>query len=1051
MARTPPSAAALSLAQIPIQPVDKPILCNPFVEPDAHWVYDSQTGEARKETGRRPASYWFKTQRTGSAQMSFLAEEERDDLPLVNLLRADVRRWRAGNYRNATPVSRQLLAHWARPERIRRLFFCQREAIETLIYLNEILASGRNPGFAAKLSLADYQRLAAGEKPSFVDTTTAKVFPTLVDRPNADGLPALTRYGCKMATGSGKTVLMAMLIAWAFCNRGRVPGDERFPNAALVVCPNLTIFERLQVLRTDVEDNYYQQFDIVPAQLAPELRKGKLLIANWHKFAPEGAHVEAGKSYVVVDKGEEGADAFARRVLGDLYERAPIMVLNDEAHHAYRPKPVDQGEKLTPEDKAEREEATVWVSGLDRINAGCGVRFVVDLSATPFYLAGSGYVEGSPFPWLVSDFGLVDAIESGIVKIPRLPVSDTTGRPEPKFFRLWQAIVANLQPGERLPGGKPKPEVVWREAQDALTTLASQWKERASYLHDARPGQEQVPPVMIIVADNTQIAELFFRNISGEESVEVVDPSAEDSEDREDEESTENAEQAIAPSRRRKKASSKTVFGTGLVFPELFGNHEGFRPTLRIDSRLLAEAESESVSGSRKEAAEALRRTIDTVGKPGKPGEQVRCVVSVQMLSEGWDANNVTHIIGLRAFGSQLLCEQVIGRGLRRMDYTLDPETGLLSEEYVDIYGVPFSVIPFRGRSTRDSAPEDRPKNHVRADDARKPYEICFPIVEGYAFALRANVISAQVERIEKLALAPDATPTAVFVKPQVGYKHGNPSLNDGFSSAPQDRAAYYASTHLQTIKFEITRLVVAALTEGIEGATPKLRLLGRHQLFPQVFRIVDQYIATRVDFRACDPRELGLETYVRRIVERLVAAIEPDTVSGEPPLMPRLNRSKPIGATGEVNFKTKRPCVPTTRSHINQVVADTHSWEQAAVFRLEQAADAVSFYARNDHLELSIPYEYLGSAHSYFPDFVVRLRDGRTLLLEIKGEERDKDRAKHQAAKRWVSAVNHWGELGRWEFLVCNDPQQLGLRIRALMAAHGGAEATSGVAEANT
>lgn len=1026
MARKPTNIPNPDQQEIPIQPVAKPILCNPFEEPNRHWVYDTQTGEAREEKGRRPASYWFKTQRTGSAQMSLLAEEERDDLPLVNLLREDVLRWREANYQNATPVTRQLLAHWSRSDRARRLFFCQREAVETVVYLNEILASGKT-GFRAKpkLSLEDYRTLMAGGKPSFVFEKAPKVFPTLADQPNEGGLSALTRYGCKMATGSGKTVVMSMLIAWAFCNRGRNPSDDRFPNATLVVCPNLTIFERLQVLRTDIEDNYYRNFDIVPSQLMPELQKGKVLITNWHKFAPESPHAESGKSYVVVDKGEESPDAFARRVLGDLYDRAPIMVLNDEAHHAYRPKLVEEGEKLSAEEKAEREEATVWVSGLDRINAACGVKFVADLSATPFYLAGSGYIEGSPFPWLVSDFGLVDAIESGIVKIPRLPVSDTTGRPEPKFFRLWQSIVSNLQPGEKLPGGKPKPEVVWREAQDALTTLASQWKERASYLQEAKPGQEQVPPVMIIVADNTNIAELFYKNISGEESVEVVDEA--DEEDDEEETS----------SKKKKKAKTKTVFGTGQLFPELFSNREGFRPTLRIDSKLLAEAESDDAKASRKEAAEALRHIIDTVGKPGKPGEQVRCVVSVQMLTEGWDANNVTHILGLRAFGSQLLCEQVVGRGLRRMDYTVDPETGLLTEEYVDIYGVPFSVIPFRGRSTTSKAPEDKPKNHVRSEDARKHYELRFPIVEGYAFALRKNVVRANVDTIEKLVLAPDATPTAVFVKPQVGYQVGNPSVAGGFSTATQDREAYYASTHLQTIKFEIARLVVGALTQGIEGATPKLRLQGRHQLFPQVFRIVDEYVAKKVDFRGCDPCELGLETYVRRIVERLVSAIEPDTEGGEPPLMPRLNRYKPIGTTGEVNFKTTRPCVPTIRSHINQVVADTNSWEQAAVFRLEQAKDLVAFYARNDHLELSIPYEYLGIAHSYFPDFVVRLTNGATLLLEIKGEEREKDRAKHQAARRWVSAVNHWGQLGRWSFLVCRDPQQLGTKLKEALDGH--------------
>jgi type III restriction enzyme len=1037
MAGNPKTAVNPAQAEIPIQPVSKPILCNPYLEPNRHWVYDTQTGDAREEAGRRPASYWYRTQRTGSAQRSLLAEEERDDLPLVNLLREDVRRWRESNYRNATPVTRQLLAHWGRTDRPRRLFFCQREAVETVIYLNEILASGHKTGFTPRLSPQDYHALIAGYRLSFITESEPKVFPTLSDSAKippdppfaTDHYPterlALLRYGCKMATGSGKTVVMAMLIAWAFCNRGRVPGDERFPSAALVVCPNLTIYERLQVLRTDRADNYYRTFDIVPSPLMPELLKGRVLITNWHKFAPESPHTESGKTWLVVDKGEESPDAFARRVLGELYERAPIMVLNDEAHHAYRPKPVEEGGPLTVEEKAERDEATVWVAGLDRLKASCGVKFVVDLSATPFYLGGSGYIEGSPFPWLVSDFGLVDAIESGIVKIPRLPVSDTTGRPEPKFFRLWRAIVSQLQPGEKLPGGKPKPEVVWREAQDALTTLASQWQERAQYLQNAKPGQEWAPPVMIIVADNTAIAELFYRNISGEQTVEIiVEDSDDDAEGVDDDEGTAS---------KKKKPKTRTVYGMGQLFPELFSNREGFRPTLRIDSKLLAEAESNDAKTSRKEAAQALRQIVDTVGKIGQPGEQVRCVVSVQMLTEGWDANNVTQILGLRAFLSQLLCEQVVGRGLRRMDYTVDPETGLLTEEYVDVYGVPFSVIPFRGRQTQAAAPEDQPKYHVHSDDARQHYEIRFPIVEGYAFALRNNIVTANIGAMEPLSLAPDLMPTAVFVKPQVGYQVGNPSVAGGFATATQDREAYYASTHPQTIQFEITRLVVAALNEGIEGATPKLRLQGRHQLFPQVFRIVVAYIAQRIRFNGCHPCELGLETYVRRIVERLVAAIEPDASGGEPPLLPRLNRYQPIGDTGQVNFKTTRPCVPTIRSHINQVVADTDSWEQAAVFRLEQATNVVACYARNDHLELAIPYEYFGITHVYFPDFVVRLINGLTLLLEIKGEEREKDRAKHQAAQRWVSAVNHWGQLGQWAFHVGKNPQTVIEEIKSL------------------
>lgn len=1001
--------------EIPVQPVERPILCSPFEEPTAHWVYDTRTGEATRFPGRRPASYWYRTQRTGSAQLGLFAEEERDDLPLVNALRDDLRRWREANYEGATPVTRQLLAHWARADRPRRLFFCQREAAETIIYLTEILESGKRPRRTPALSVDDFHRLCRGEKPSLV-SESSRLYPKLADQPNEPGLPPLRRYGCKMATGSGKTVVMAMLIAWAFCNRGRVPGDARFPNAVLVVCPNLTIKERLQVLRPENADNYYEAFDLVPAQLLPEIRKGKVLVTNWHWFAPESPHSESGKSYAVINKGEESPEAFARTRLGELYERAPIMVLNDEAHHAYRPAPVGEDEKLTAAEKTEREEATVWISGLDRINQACGIKLCVDLSATPFYLQGSGYVEGSPFPWLVSDFGLVDAIESGIVKIPRIPVSDTTGRADPKYFALWRNITERLQPGEKFPSGKPKPEAVLREAEDALLTLASQWKERFEYFQNAEPGKERIPPAMIIVCDNTDIAEVFYQHISGEKTVEAADAADVDEE--------ENGE----AEKKKSKPKTKTVYGDGKLFPELLSNREGVRRTLRIDSRLLAEAESDDPTATKSEAAEELRRIVDTVGKPGQPGEQIRCVVSVQMLTEGWDANNVTHILGLRAFGSQLLCEQVVGRGLRRIDYTPDPKTGLLTEEYVDVYGIPFSVIPFKGREAKKPAPEDKPKNHVRALEERKQFEIRFPIVEGYAFALQHDAIKADIDEMEPMILEPETTPTAAFVQPQVGYRVGHPGTGGAFGYVEHNREEYYASVHPQTIKFAIAAQIVWALTEGAGQGTAKLRLKSRHQLFPQVAQLVDEYVRRKVDFRGCHPCELGQQKYAQRIVERFVAAIQPDETRGEPPLLPILNRYKPVGSTAQVDFKTTRPCFATQYSHINQVVADTETWEQSAAFRLEQAArrGIVACYARNDHLECAVPYEYLGVSHFYLPDFLVRLANGVTMFLEIKGQEDDQDRARHQAARRWVAAVNNWGRLGQWSFHVCRDPQAL-------------------------
>jgi type III restriction enzyme len=987
--------------QIPIQPVEKPILCSPYEEPHVHWVYDSGTGEAHKAPGRRKASYWYKSERvmTQQLQLGFVAEEESEALPLVNALREDVKRWREGGYEGATEVTKELLHYWWREDRLTRLFFCQLEAAETVIFLNEIRLSGK------------YLRF----NPAFTDEDLDQ----LQDQPGDPALAPLIRMGLKMATGSGKTVVMAMLIAWAFCNRGKVPSDVRFPEAALVVCPNLTIKERLQVLRPENEDNYYEEFDLVPMRLRPLMAKGKVLITNWHLFLPESEHAEGGETYTVVNKGPEGPEAFARRVLGDLYDHKPIMVFNDEAHHAWRPN-YGSDEKSH---QSELETATVWVEGLDKLNHAVGIRCCVDLSATPFYIQGSGYVEGSPFPWLVSDFGLVDAIESGLVKIPRLPVSDTTGRPDPKYFRLWQHIVEeNLQPGDFLSTGRtrrPKPEAVYREAEAALQTLAGQWVERFGYIQKATDAQDKTPPVLIVVCDNTDLAAVLYRKISGEREIEVE----------------------VEGRRGSTKTVTQTVYGKGEVFPNYFSNTEHFKPTVRIDTQLLAEAESDDPNVTKEEAAEQLRRIVATVGQPGEPGEQVRCVVAVSMLNEGWDAHNVTHILGLRAFGSQLLCEQVVGRGLRRMDYTVDKETGMLVEEYVDIYGVPFSLIPFKGRKSKGTAPEDKPKNHVRALPERSQFEIKFPVVEGYAFALKRNVITADVDAIEPLVIAPEEEPTAVFVKPRVGYEVGHPSMSGPGAFELQDRQAYYDSTHVQTIVFEIARQIVTVLGGGhfqkptLKG-DPKLRMQSRHQLFPQVLRLVQAYIQRRVQCRGVDPRELGQERYTQLIVERLLAAIKPDDSAGESPLLPILNRYQPTGSTADVDFKTTRPCFVTTYSHINLVAADTARWEQSAAFRLEAAVEKgrAQFYARNDELGLMIPYDFLGVSQHYQPDFLVRLANDTTLVLEIKGQETEQDRAKHAAAKRWIEAVNNWGQLETWAFHVCKDPQMLEMELASLV-----------------
>ena len=1008
-------------AAIPIRPVENPILCSPYDEPDQHWLYDTGTGLPQKMPHRREASYWYRTERTGSSQRQLLAEEERDDLPLVNALRADVKAWRESGYRNASQTTKRLLRHWWREDRARRLFFCQLEAVETIIYLEEILSAGQRTRARQRVSERDFQTLREGLNPRPDEwVATVAQHPKLADVPADPGGLPIPRYACKMATGAGKTVVMAMLIAWAFCNRAATPTNPRFPRRVLVVCPNLTIKERLNVLHPGAADNYYQRFDIVPSALRPELAKGKVLVTNWHWFSPAPEVVTAG-GMVVSRLGEETDEAFARKRLGDLFEDEPLMVLNDEGHHAWRPR--DGNGDLSDEEATERQTATVWIEGLDRINAACGIGVCVDLSATPFYLHGSGYPEGSPFPWIVSDFGLVDAIESGITKIPRLPAIDNSGRPDPVYFKLWDHMMANLQAGDRLPGGKPKPEAAYREAESALLTLAGEWKERFDLMQAATPDQERSPPVMILVCDNTDMAAHFHKMISGEETVE----------DGDGEEGSE----------KRKRGKPVKRFSNGLVgFPDLW-NEQHRDVTLRIDSKLLAAAESQDGTGTVKSAAEELRKVVSTIGVAGQPGEHIRCVVSVNMLSEGWDANNVTQILGLRAFRSQLLCEQVVGRGLRRMDYTPDPETGFLTAEYVDVFGVPFSLIPFKGREKGGSTgKEDQPKQEVIALPERRDLELRFPVVEGYVASFAGNRVVYDVDDVERTVLDPTDTPTATFIRPQVAHQVGHVSAYGGFDLLEVNRSEYHESTHPQTIAFAIAARVVGELTNAARANRSRQQPLAcqsQQALFPQVLRIVQDYIDQRVEFNAMHRCDVGLQIYAERIVNLLAEAIVPVESSGAPALLPRLNPYRPVGSTADVHFKTVKPVRAATASHLNAVACDTGSWEQAAMFQIEQLAanGLVRCYVRNEQLDFNIPYEYHDVSRVYEPDFIVELKSGLKVVVEVKGQSHPETPVKHEAAKRWAAAVSNWGKLGQWEFLVCWNPQQLGAELKRIAAKH--------------
>lgn len=941
--------------------VENPIINSPFDTPSSHWDFSGLTPQ--KRDGRRPAGY-YGTLRTEKAEGP-VAQHEFLPINLVNQIRPRVDEWRTKKWPGVTNVTRDLLEHWTRPDR-RPIFFCQREAVETIIWLTEAAVADRQ-GIEIPL---DEPRDAESIK---------------------KGYKALPRCCTKMATGSGKTTVMAMVAAWSILNKATNRQDDRFSDAVLVVGPNLTVKERLRVLNPRAGGNYYELFDLVPTGYRDALASGKVFVTNWHAFLVRDESDPKRRS--VVRRGRESDAAFVKRVIGrDLGNAKNLLVLNDEAHHAYRPANLKEGTQIeftefSSEEREqamrEAEEATVWVGGLDRIHAVRGIRRVVDLSATPFYLKGTGYEEGTPLPWIVSDFGLVDAIECGITKVPRIPVGDDSGRPDPKYFHLWRHIMDKLPTSERETNRKrAKPESVWREAQGALATLAEKWKTSQKWFEDS---QFPVPPALIVVGANTQLSSLIAEDLKA-----------------------------------------------GRVLNEFSGES-----TLQIDSAALEKAEAAQEGESKDRAQELLRLTTATVGKdrwpddkppegfedlPAPPGRDVRCVVSVGMLTEGWDAQNVTQILGLRAFSSQLLCEQVVGRGLRRMNYNVDPATGMLEPEYCDVFGVPFEVIPVQGTTARPALPPP-PSTLVQALASRKELEITFPRVEGYVLDVKQRV-RCNLEKVPSLTIGPQLEPTEVVIKTQTGWVEKAGRATSIGAPETVTREEFYVQHRLQRTTFEIAK----EITDKLALKRQDLSRL----LFPQVLRIVEGYVEKRVRLSSPQSRkeEIALKKYRDPIVSQLLDAIEPDVEQGESALLPRIERHRPIGSTAQVQFRTTKKTKQTEKSHISHVVLDSN-WEGGAQHHLEQCR-RVKAYAKNDRLDFEILYEWEGATHKYIPDYLIRIVDEHereaNLILEIKGLETQQDKAKRAAADKWKRAVNNLPDrpYGTWDYVVCKNPNQL-------------------------
>ena len=871
------------------------IVNSPYTEPEYHHVYNPDTCGFDVVSGRRKAGYFIADDLSG--EMSRFVE-----LPLVNRIRALVKDWREGGYAHVTGTTRRLLEHWhdisARKDK--PFFWCQLEAIETLVFLAEVRGDDEIPNDGGEIR----------------------------------------RLCTKLCTGGGKTIVMSMLIAWLACNKSAYPRDNRFTRNFLVVAPNLTVRSRLEVLKPGNEENYYDSFGVVPEGMRQSLNQARVEIVNWQRMIPEKPDTNS------VDKrGPKSDGAFCREIVGDMKN---LVVINDEAHHAWRVKPGDNKTGT----KSEREEATVWIQGLDRINRTRGILACYDFSATPFEPGRTINDAGGLFTWIVSDYSLSDGVEAGIVKTPRHVVRDSAAPDSrtyrSKLFHIYaDPEVKNQFSRAKQEESAPLPDLV----KTAYMLLGRDWK---STFDSWREMNAPTPPVMITVANNTDTA-----------------------------------------------ARIAYAFEHGNIgVPELCD----VAGILHIDSKVLEKPEGEEI-----------RRMADTVGKEGRPGEGKYNVISVGMLSEGWDTRTVTHIIGLRAFTSQLLCEQVVGRGLRRTSY--DPpeeEGGLFAPEYVNVFGVPFNFLLFGADEDvrRVNEPHiEKPKYPVRPLKERREYMISWPEVERLEYVM-SQKLSLNVGEVPELVLSAESTRISAELAPVLDGK------TDLTKCLQVELESLYREIRLQRIIFDAAGKVYGRFSEEWQKEGPKLSQIG------QVIALTVKYLRNvRItpELFATDKvrRMIVLAMNMERIISHIWRHITSDNVERILPVLPQGKRERSTEEMRE--WWTARANFPAKKSQINRCVFDS-TWESAAAYALDGNPD-VKAWVKNDHLGFHVNYMYGGTVRRYLPDFLVKLRNGKMLILEVKGQEGEQDMVKRQALEDWVKAVNGVKVFGEWVSDVSRSP----------------------------
>jgi type III restriction enzyme len=988
--------------------IENPVLNSAFTEPRRHYRFTDEGITDEILESRRISSYFVPVpqprKRGKDKQLVFETEWTKDRIEenkFINQVRGRVALWRQGNYTGITKTTRRLLEYWTNPQRENKLFFCQIEAMETAIYITE--AAGK-----------------CGD--SWIENE--------IRQANEGANPGVYRIAFKMATGSGKTVVMGMLIAWQALNKSANTQDGRFSDAFLIVTPGITIRDRLRVLLPNDPNNYYHQRDLLPGDMMEQLGKAKIIITNFHSFL-QREKVKAGKLTKRLLAGEnsetfqETPDQMVRHVCRELGNKKNIVVINDESHHCYRHKPDADEVKLTGDDKEEvnkREKAArVWISGLEAVKAKIGIKAICDLSATPFFLRGSGYSEGTLFPWVVSDFSLIDAIECGIVKVPRVPVADDsmTGE-QPTYRDIWIRIREHLpRKGRRTEAvtGEPKLPV---ELEGALRSLYSNYEKYYKEWEESRI--TGTPPVFIVVCNNTNVSKMVYDWIAGWEK-ELS------------EEKTIVVPGQLAIFSNEQNGSWTNRPNTVLIDSEQLESGEAMSPEFKkMAAREIEEFKSEyriRFPGRDPENLtdeDLLREVMNTVGKRGKLGENVKCVVSVSMLTEGWDANTVSHILGVRAFSTQLLCEQVIGRGLRRTNYIPEAD-GLFRPQYAEVYGVPFSFIPCAGSG---GPPKSGPTpTRVHALPERIACQITFPRVSGYRYELPAEKLTANFSGDSGYILSTQDVPSKTENAPIVGETVIH-TLDD------------LKKRREQEVAFLIAKLTLEKYFRDNEGNI-------KQWLFPQLLDITKRWLAECVTCKDNTfPQMLLLIEFAHGAADKIYKAIVASS-EGEKRLMPILQAYNTVGSTHYVDFDTTRSVYATDARfcHVSHVVADTESWEQKMAQALEELGEegVLISYVKNQQLGFYIPYTVAGDEHNYIPDFIARIDDsfdvaqdrGRgkedplNLIIEVSGQ-RDKDKeAKVSTARNlWMPAINNHGGFGRWAFIEITDPWDAKNTIRA-------------------